>query len=108
MFRRSVRLFRMLTEGADLSEYRTRFDEVYATDQNEMWADLYHELEAHGFDLVPERVARQRTQELRREFDARLEFLIDELMAPRGFWGHDVAAQGEHASLPTIRPDRSE
>jgi hypothetical protein len=110
MFRRSVRLFRMLTDGADLSEYRKRFDEVYASDQNQMWTDLYAELEAHGFDLLPQHVARLRTIELRREFDARLEFLIDELMAPRGFWGHDVALQGEEqdSSVPTIRPDTSE
>jgi hypothetical protein len=108
MFRRSVRLFRMLTEGADLTEYRKRFDEVYTSDQESLWRDLYLELEAHGFDLLPQHVARVRTLELRREFDARLEFLIDELMAPRGFWGHDVALQGGHASLPTIRPDRSE
>ncbi len=108
MLRRSIRLFRMLTEGADLSEYRARFDEVYATDQEHLWADLYAELEAHGFELLPIEEARQRTLELRRQFDAPLEFLIDELMAPRGFWGHDVALQGEHASLPTIRPDRSE
>jgi hypothetical protein len=110
MFRRSVRLFRMLTEGADLSEYRKRFDEVYTSDQESLWRDLYLELEAHGFDLLPQHVARVRTLELRREFDARLEFLIDELMAPRGFWGHDVALEGEGRddSLPTIRPDTAD
>lgn len=97
----------MLTDGADLSEYRRRFDEVCADASGGLWRDLYRELEAHGFDLLPEHVARVRTLELRREFETRLEFLIDELMAPRGFWGHDVALEGEtlDSALPTIRPD---
>lgn len=107
MLRRSIRLFRMLTEG-DLSEDRAMLDETYAADSGHLWADPSAELEAHGFDLPAMDEARRHTLELRRQFDAPLEFLIEELTAPRGFWGHDVASEDEHAPLPTIRPDRSE
>ncbi len=110
MLRRSIRLFRMLTEGQDLSEYRRQFDEVYASDQDGLWADLYRDLQSHGFDLLPPEVARLRTLELRREFDAPLEYLIDELMAPRGFWGHDVGLDGEarDPAAPMIRETGSD
>ena len=88
-YRRSARLLQLLTAGADLSEYRARLDGFYE-DGSEMFEGLYEALQSHGFDMLPYEEARSRSAELRRTFDARLEFLIDELRAPRGFWGHTV------------------
>ncbi len=79
----------MLTEGADLAEYRARLDAGYG-ENAEAFEGLYRALQNHGFVMVPYDEARVRSRELRQTFDARLEFLIDELRAPRGFWGHTV------------------
>ena len=47
---------------------------------------LYDDLEAHGFDLLPYDVAREHAVAVRANYAPQLEFLIDELLAPRGFW----------------------
>ena len=87
--RRSVRLLQMLTENADVSEYRQRLDAGYEVDDS-LFEALYRALENHGFRMLPYDEAFARSRELRRTFDARLEYLIEELQAPRGFWGHAV------------------
>jgi hypothetical protein len=105
MLRRAIILFDELTKGVDLSEYRVRLDATYEVDADEngsqLFRELYRQLEAHGFDLRPIDVARAETLELRRLYDTKLEYLIDELVAPRGFWGHKIgvrAALGERQS----------
>lgn len=96
MLRRAIRLLDQLTVTADLSEHRAAADELYAaaqrgeTDEALLFADLYRQLEEHGFELLPFEEAQQVAQELRIHFDARLEWLIDTFMAPRGFWGHAI------------------
>lgn len=105
--RRSVILFDELTKGVDLSEYRNRIDASYdataASDEDLelLFRQLYDQLEAHGFELYPFEEARRESRELRRLYDAKLEYLIDELLAPRGFWGHKI---GVKAVLPAIEP----
>lgn len=44
----------------------------------------------YGFELLPYDEARQASADLRRRYDAKVEWLIDELVAPRGFWGHAI------------------
>ena len=91
-FRRACRLFQMLTVGADLSEYRARLDEAYDGDDSQL-RQLYGTMESHGFDMIPYDEAREHLQEMRRAFDAQMEFLIDVYQAPRGFWGHEIGHQ---------------
>lgn len=97
MLRRSIILFDELTKGADLSEYRARLDEDYARSAgdggDDAYKELYQELEDHGFELRPLEDARAETLELRRLYDAKMEYLIDELLAPRGFWGHKIGVR---------------
>ncbi len=97
MLRRSIILFDELTKGVDLSEYRERLDAEYATDLgpngDHLFAQLHQELTEHGFQLRPLADARAETMELRRLYDAKLEYLIDELLAPRGFWGHKIGVR---------------
>lgn len=88
MLRRSIRLFSELTEGADLTMYREQFDASYV--DRSQFGDLYVELAAHGFPMIPFDQASPRSLELRKLFDARQEWLIDRTLAPRGFWGHKI------------------
>ncbi|MFT7646177.1 MAG: hypothetical protein ACI8Y4_000911 [Candidatus Poriferisodalaceae bacterium] len=106
MLRRSVRLFDELTDGFDLSEYERRYEEQVADimaseagDSPSQFQLLYQQLEDHGFELLPIEEARANTLELRRRYVPALEWLIDELVAPRGFWGHRIG----HFRLPTTR-----
>lgn len=88
MLRRSIRLLQGLTRDVDLSDYRRQLDTGYTGDK--VFAELYARLQNHGFELYPYEEARAHTLELRRSFDAQLEYMIDFLGAPRGFWGHVI------------------
>ncbi|MEM9611668.1 MAG: potassium channel family protein [Actinomycetota bacterium] len=97
MLRQAVVLFNELTEGVDLTEYRERLDAVYAETQaslenheDNLFQDLYDTLSANGFEMCDLETARRESLELRRLYDAQMEFLIDSLMCPRGFWGHKI------------------
>jgi len=104
--RRSVRLFEELTEGQDLTGYddalvRTEVDELALDpEQDQFFADLHRDLTAHGFTLLPLADARRRTASLRNLYAPRMEYLIDELAAPRGFWGHVVGHRRETDAVP--------
>ncbi|MCP3854047.1 MAG: two pore domain potassium channel family protein [Actinomycetia bacterium] len=86
LIRRSTRLLQMLTAGADLTEYRAALTQ----DDDRQFRELYDHMAAHGFPLVPYEEAFARSRELRNHYVAELEYLIDALYAPRGFWGHVV------------------
>ncbi|MEM8924636.1 MAG: ion channel [Actinomycetota bacterium] len=104
LLRRAIVLFDELTSDADLSGYRARLDAIYADPDGEaLFHGLYETLEAEGFELVDPATARAETLALRRLYDAQLEYLIDALLCPRGFWGHKV---GHHMSSMT--DDRAE
>ncbi len=93
--RRAIILFDQLTRGVDLSAYQRDWDEAVRLADTEPGGDdlfrqLYDDLAAHGFDLVPYDEAREVARELRTPWAAQMEYLIDVLVAPRGFWGHTV------------------
>jgi hypothetical protein len=105
--RRSVILFDELTKGVDLSEYRKRLDQTYLSDGlngEQFYTAMYTQLEAHGFTLKEREAARAEILELRRLYDTKLEYLIDQLLAPRGFWGHKigVTANSFQAPMPAV------
>lgn len=97
MLRRCVILFNELTGDIDLSDYRAELDATYDDDEtgDVFFRALYAELAAQGFEMIDYAAARAETIELRRLFDAQMEFLIDTTLAPRGFWGHRI---GHHVS----------
>jgi hypothetical protein len=111
LIRRSTRLLHMLTAHADLSDYRERL--LHSADSDaRQFRDLYDHLAAHGFALLPYDEAIAHSRELRSNYVAELEYLIDTLEAPRGFWGHVVGHQlrdehsGDHDHWPpTPDPD---
>jgi hypothetical protein len=88
MMRRSVRLFQTLTETADLTRYEHERDERYRDDT--MFRELHSTLSERGFDVKPYDEAYAYSRDLRKKYDAELEYLIDLLEAPRGFWGHAI------------------
>lgn len=101
--RRAVILFDELTKGVDLTEYRARLDRTYlldGLDGEQFFATMYQQLSDHGFTLKEREEARAETLELRRLYDAKLEFLIDQLLAPRGFWGHQIGVSANSAASP--------
>jgi hypothetical protein len=88
--RRSARLLHMLTDGADLSAYRKALDESYDGSNSAVFQSLYDTMDDHGFPMLSYEEARVHSRELRVTYDAQLEYLIDALHAPRGFWGHEI------------------
>jgi hypothetical protein len=106
MLRRSIILFDELTKGVDLSDYRTRFDEQYAADGDHdphgLFRALYQQLADHGFELIPYEQARRDSHELRLLYDTKLEYLIDELVAPHGFWGHQIGVTADRSASANV------
>ena len=116
LLRRSILLFNHLIDDADLSPYRARLDASYADglaveDDQSAFHQVYLRLEEQGFDLVDYEEARREITTLRRLYDAQLEYLIDEVIAPRGFWGHTIghrvaSMEGRAEPLPEEEPNR--
>jgi hypothetical protein len=85
--RRAEAIFREMTQGVDLSTYQ---DDRSASDEaSPMFRNLYTELTAHGFRLRPFDEAVAYTREARQTFGPAMEYLIDDLLCPRGFWSID-------------------
>lgn len=110
LIRRSVALFNHLTEGVDLSAYRAELDATYVSTEEgagrELFRSMYDELADHGFELIDFEQARAETLAIRRLYDAKLEFLIDTMLAPRGFWGHAIGHRPDVvADLGSPPPD---
>jgi len=89
--RRSIALFEQLTEGIDLSDY-ARFAPTSAeTNENEdFFRELYGRLDEHGFEILPYEEARERARIIRGRWAPQMEYLIDSLLCPRGFWSPKV------------------
>lgn len=94
--RRSIALFEELTGRADLSEYQHFVVDPAVPNENEhFFVDLYDRLQRHGFELLPYDEARQRAVALRNRWAPQMEYLIDSLLCPRGFWAPAI-----HLELP--------
>lgn len=94
--RRAEAIFRESTQGRDLSAYQQMLAERRS---DEVFRAMYDELSAHGFDLRPYDEAIQYSRQARAVFAPALEFLIDDLLCPRGFWPIDstiVAWSSQH------------
>ncbi len=93
--RRSIALFEELTRGADLTDYQHFAIDASNSDPDDvrgkLFRDLYTSLEDHGFELLPYQEALERTAVLRNRFAPQLEYLIDTLLCPRGFWAPNLA-----------------
>jgi hypothetical protein len=95
--RRAIQLFQTVIGNNDLTDYLEPPDpEVGAV----LFRELYDRMSEHGFDLVDFGTARERGRELRSMYGPAMEFLIDELVAPRGFWSHAVGhrVEGDHST----------
>lgn len=97
MLRRSIKLFQTVVDGVDLSEYERQYQQASA--EGSLFRQLYDRMEEHGFDLVEFDEARRQGAEIRSMYAPGLEYLIDHLRAPRGFWGHAIG----HAAVDPAR-----
>ncbi|MFV0258993.1 MAG: potassium channel family protein [Acidimicrobiales bacterium] len=89
--RRAITLFEELTAGVDLTPYRdVGADRGNRPDGTDLFDDLYRQLTDHGFDLLPMDEARARSARIRARWAPQMEYLIDYLVAPRGFWSTEV------------------
>ena len=94
LLRRGTRLLQMQTEGVDLTSKRAELDATFGVDREDVYfRPLYETLEAHGFPMRPYGEANEHARELRENYQAELEYMIDLLDAPRGFWGHEIGHQ---------------
>ncbi len=84
--RQAVRLVSGLSERVGLAPDDTTPDLT-----PEGWALGYAAMQATGVELIGERESYERILELRRQFHPYMERFIDELLAPRGFWGVTAA-----------------
>ncbi len=84
--RRAEAIFREMTQGVDLGAYQ---DDDGDAAPPQLFHDLYAELSAHGFQLRPFDEAAAYARTLRQTFAPAMEYLIDDLLCPRGFWSID-------------------
>jgi hypothetical protein len=84
--RRAEAIFREMTQGADLAPYLKAADEF---DAKPFFDHLYTDLTDHGFQLRPYDEAVTYMRAARRDWAAAMEYLIDDLECPRGFWSID-------------------
>jgi hypothetical protein len=91
--RRAEAIFREMTQGVDLTAYQ-----LPTTDQpSQFFHDLYADLSAHGFRLRPFEEAAAYTRTARASFAPAMEYLIDDLLCPRGFWSIDSTVRAYSA-----------
>jgi hypothetical protein len=85
--RRAEAIFREMTTGHDISAYEAQFEASLGN--TELFEGLYADLTDHGFHLRPFDEAIVYTRTARATFAPAMEFLIDDLVCPRGFWSID-------------------
>lgn len=104
--RRAEAIFREVTHGVDLSNYQAG-DAPSASDESPFFRDLYADLTAHGFDLRPFDEAADYAWRTRQTFAPPMEYLIDDLLCPRGFWSIDSTVRSWSADHELERFGRS-
>jgi hypothetical protein len=105
LIRRSTALFHEMTRFAPdelLAPYREQRLESIRNSDGELLRETYERLRAHGFDLVPFEMGIEHARQLRAGYGPQMEFLIDYLLAPRGFWS---PSQIDVPLLSTTHPE---
>ena len=73
----------------------------------ELFRALYDDLGAHGFELRPLQDAIGYGRQTREAYAPAMEYLIDDLLCPRGFWSIDSTVRRWSADHEIARVDRS-
>lgn len=114
LLRRIIALFDELTHDVDLGHYvdlHTRQPaETSEAEVGELFVDLYAQLEAHGFEMLPMNIALRRASAFRNRFAPPMEHLIDALLCPRGFWSPNLGIDmldTEHLDESSVQPRHS-
>ena len=92
-----------MTVGHDISSYEAAY---WGRDRPPNEFDHLHDrLTAHGFRLRPADDARAYALDARATFAPAMEFLIDDLVCPRGFWSIDSTVQAYSSRYDLDRVD---
>lgn len=90
--RRVAAVFDEMTRGVPeekLAPYRDALPDPARADTEDgarLFRELYDTLTDHGFELVPFDIAREHAIAVRANYAPQMEYLIDQLLTPRGFW----------------------
>ena len=90
--RRATAVLDELTAGVpaeELQPYVERHGRRPGEEPGELFNSLYDQLADHGFELVPFDVAVEHARHVRSQWAPQMEWAIDALLAPRGFWCPD-------------------
>ncbi len=99
--RRSIALFEELSNGGDLSPYQHLASPPEpGSEDDQLFRSLYDSLVEHGFEVLPYDEARARAMALRSRWAPQMEYLIDTLLCPRGFWSPSL-----NLALPPLDAD---
>lgn len=98
--RRAEAIFREMTVGVDLSPYALPVD---PSSNDELFKQLYADLSAHGFSLRPYDEARAYARQVRSTYAPAMEYLIDDLLCPRGFWSIQSTVPAWSSTHPIAR-----
>ena len=104
--RRSEAIFREMTREVDLTDYQAG-GSARSDSNTEYFRLLYDELVEHGFELRPYDEAAAYGARTRASFAPAMEYLIDDLLCPRGFWSIDSTVRSWSADYGVERIKRS-
>ncbi len=105
--RRAEAIFREMTRNVDLSSYRTPVEDTPDVDGSPLFRELYETLTTHGFELRPFDDSVEYARQTRQSFAPAMEFLIDDLLCPRGFWAIESTVKSWSAEHEIERLSRS-
>jgi len=105
--RRAEAIFNEMTRGVDLSAYRAAGAVLSIEERSVLFGELYDELTTHGFELRPFDESSDYALQTRQSFAPAMEYLIDDLLCPRGFWAIDstVTSWSSEYEIERMRPD---
>ena len=101
--RRAEAIFAEVTQGHDISRYHQLMEE---NRNPKMFRALYDDLTNHGCELRPFDEAAVYSRQDRATFAPALEFLIDDLLCPRGFWPLNSTVVSWSSQYEIARYDR--
>ena len=103
--RRAEAIFREVTQDVDLSAYESTLDPEVG---QALFRNLYEELTAHGFQMRPYEESARYVHEVRQTFGPPMEYLIDDLLCPRGFWSIDSTVKAWSSEYAIDRVDSAD
>jgi hypothetical protein len=91
-----------MTRHVDLEPYEKQ---LQVDPDAQIFRAIYDDLVEHGFELRPYEEAREYAVSTRRLFAPTMEYMIDDLLCPRGFWSTNSRIESFLTTHPESGPD---